>query len=58
VWFAMVKRRHAIPLSPCGRGVRGEGSARKRLVAARLTARPLIRPRFARPPSPARGEGR
>jgi hypothetical protein len=27
------------PLSPCGRGVGGEGLARKRLFIARLTAR-------------------
>jgi error-prone DNA polymerase len=43
------------PLSPCGRGVGGEGSRREAQGEEALTLRPLIRP-FG-PPSPARGEG-
>jgi error-prone DNA polymerase len=43
------------PLSPCGRGVGGEGSRREVQGEEALARRPLIRP-FG-PPSPARGEG-
>jgi hypothetical protein len=37
---AMIPRAEHIPLSPCGRGVRGEGSARQRLGAERVPRDP------------------
>src|SRR5271163_2411222 len=55
----------ATPLSPCGRGVGGEGSARKRLGVrqAASTPHPALRATFSRkgrresPRSPLAGEG-